>query len=200
MMALIGLLLLLMPMEPTFAQNIPPLIGGPSKPGWKFPNPLDRTQTEQGKDATQQKNSNQQTSSAIGEKDVARFLEGWQSGFARKDLSALAACYLQNPDLRVYHEGREFAGWEPFKTELEQMLARSESFQVELKDPELRVFGRFAWVTSHYQQRQWTGGAPRVAEGSLTLILEKRRNLWTILHQHASAQRAEGDRGQAKRE
>lgn len=179
---LLGLLCCLTP-QGVRAQNIPPMIGDHvGKPKIKYPNPLERAgQTQSGYDAAQQR------SSALVEREVTAFLEGWASQFGKKDLNALGACYLQGAELRVYWESQEFAGWEPFKSELEERLSSPEGFQLELKQPQTRVFGRFAWVTGRYVSQRWLDGRPTHQEGRLTLILEKRRTLWTILHQHGSA-------------
>ncbi len=184
-------LLLLSSVAALRAQNIPPLVGGPGKPGWKFPNPLEKTEPGRGKDSSRQPSSRQttdsQNSATTGERDILRVLESWRSGFARKDLTALGSLYSQTEDLRVYWEGREFSGWRALKGKLERVLASPEGLQMELRDPEVHSFGRFAWILARYESRHWVGGAPRQREGHLTLLLEQRRTFWTIVHQHASA-------------
>ena len=122
-----------------------------------------------------------------GEREIHGFLENWRSSLAKKDIDALGYCYLQSEALRVYWEAQELAGWEPFKAEMQRLFASQEGLQLELKEPQTKVFGRFAWVTGHYVRQKWADGAPKSQEGLLTLVLEKRRSLWIILHQHASA-------------
>jgi hypothetical protein len=69
---------------------------------------------------------------------------------------------------------------------MQRRFASSEGFQIELKDPQTSVFGRFAWVTARYVRQTWTDATPRSHEGLITLVLEKRLSAWAILHQHAS--------------
>ena len=168
------------------AQNIPPMIGDHvGKPKIRIPNPLESTQTK-GSQTSQSSQSGQTAASAAGEREVNGFLENWRSTLAKKDVEALSACYLQTEALRVYWESQEFSGWEPFKAEMQRRFTSPEGFQIELKEPQTSVFGRFAWVTARYVRQTWTARSPRSEEGLITLVLEKRRSAWVILHQHAS--------------
>jgi ketosteroid isomerase-like protein len=168
------------------AQNIPPMIGDHvGKPKLRIPNPLGGTQTG-GSQTSQSSQSGQTTASAAGEREVHGFLENWHSAVSKKDMEALSSSYLQSEALRVYWESQEFSGWEPFKAEMQRRFASPEGFQIELKEPQTSVFGRFAWVTARYVRQTWTDAAPRSQEGLITLVLEKRRSAWVILHQHAS--------------
>ncbi len=184
---LIALCVLLAAQPARFAaQNIPPMIGDHvGKPKIRIPNPLESTQTK-GSQTSQSSQSGQTAGSAAGEREVNSFLENWRSTLAKKDVEALSACYLQTEALRVYWESQEFSGWEPFKAEMQRRFSSPEGFQIELKEPQTSVFGRFAWVTARYMQQTWTEGTPRSQEGHITLVLEKRRSAWVILHQHAS--------------
>jgi ketosteroid isomerase-like protein len=168
------------------AQNIPPMIGDQvGKPKLRIPNPLESTQTG-GSQTSQSSQSGQTPASVVGEREVRSFLENWHSSLSKKDMEALSTCYLQSDALRVYWESQEFSGWGPFKAEMQRRFASPEGFQIELKEPQTSVFGRFAWVTARYVRQSWTDATPRSQEGLMTLVLEKRRSVWVILHQHAS--------------
>ena len=168
------------------AQNIPPMIGDHvGKPKLRIPNPLGSAQTG-GSQTSQSSQSGQTAASAVGEREIHGFLENWRSSLSKKDVEALSYCYLQTEALRVYWESQEFSGWEPFKAEVQRRFASPEGFQLELKEPQTSVFGRFAWVTAHYARQTWADATPKSQEGFITLVLEKRRSAWVILHQHAS--------------
>ena len=168
------------------AQNIPPMIGDHvGKPKLRIPNPLGSTETG-GSQTSQSSQSGQTPASVVGEREIHSFLDNWRSALSKKDVEALSSSYLQSEALRVYWESQEFSGWEPFKAEMQRRFAASEGFQIELKDPQTSVFGRFAWVTARYLRQTWTDATPRSQEGLITLVLEKRRSAWVILHQHAS--------------
>ena len=182
--ALIGLLAI----QPArlAAQNIPPMIADRvGKPKLRIPNPLESTQTG-GSQTSQSSQSGQTPASVVGEREVHSFLENWHSSLSKKDVGGLSSSYLQSEALRVYLESQEFSGWEPFKAEMQRRFASAEGFQIELKEPQISVFGRFAWVTARYVRQTWTDSTPRSQEGLITLVLEKRRSAWVILHQHAS--------------
>lgn len=170
---------------PLLAQNIPPMIGDHvGKPRLRIPNPLESAQKDSSK--TSEGAQSGQASSLAGEREVRGFLENWRSALSNKDMEALSSCYLQTESLRVYWDSQEFSGCEPFKVEVLRRFTSPAGFQLELREPHLKVFGRFAWVTTHYSQPTWTEAAPKSQEGLMTLVLEKRRSVWTILHQHAS--------------
>lgn len=181
-------LFVLVAMQPArlAAQNIPPMIGDHvGKPKLRIPNPLESAQKD-GSQTSQSSQSGQSTASAAGEREIRGFLENWRSSFAKKDLEALSYCYLQTEGLRVYWESEEFTGWAPFKTEIQRRFASPEGFQLEIKEPQTSAFGRFAWVTAHCAWQTWVGAKPKTQEGLMTLVLEKRRSAWLILHQHLS--------------
>jgi len=168
------------------AQNIPPMIGDHvGKPKLRIPNPLAGTETGGGQ-TSQSSQPGQTPASVVGEREVHSFLDNWRSALSKKDMEALGSSYLQSEALRVYWESQEFSGWEPFKAEMQRRFASPEGFQIELKEPQTSVFGRFAWVTARYVRQTWTDATPRSQEGLITLVLEKRRSAWVILHQHAS--------------
>lgn len=171
------------------AQNIPPMIGDHvGKPKLKIPNPLEgASRGNSTSTASQGSQSGQAGVSALGEREVQLFLEDWRSSLIKKDLEAVSRCYLQTDALRVYWESQEFSGWEPFRAEMGRRFASPESVQLELKEPHTSVFGRFAWVTARYSRQSWEDSTPKSQEGLITLVLEKRRSAWVILHQHASA-------------
>jgi ketosteroid isomerase-like protein len=168
------------------AQNIPPMIGDHvGKPKLRIPNPLGSAQKD-GSRTSQSSGSGQTGASAAAESEVLGLLESWRSSLTKKDVEALSNCYLQTEALHIYWESQEFAGWEPFKAEMQRHFASPESLQLELKEPQIKIFGRFAWVAAHYLRQTWTGPTPSSQEGLMTLVLEKRRSAWIILHQHAS--------------
>jgi len=168
------------------AQNIPPMIGDHvGKPKLRIPNPLGSAQGG-GSQTSQSSQSGQTAGSTAGEREVHGFLENWRSSLSKKDVEALSVCYVQTEALRVYWESQEFSGWELFKAEMQRRFASAEGFQIELKEPQTSVFGRLAWVTARYVRQSWTDATPRSQEGLITLVLEKRRSAWVILHQHAS--------------
>ncbi|MGH9427709.1 MAG: nuclear transport factor 2 family protein [Terriglobia bacterium] len=168
------------------AQNIPPMIGDHvGKPKLRIPNPLESAQ-KGGSQTSQSSQSGQSVASAAGEREIHGFLENWRSSLSKKDVEALSYCYLQTEALRVYWESQEFSGWEPFKAEMQRRFASPEGVHLELKEPQTSVFGRFAWVTARYLRQTWTEATPKSQEGLITLVLEKRRSAWVILHQHAS--------------
>jgi ketosteroid isomerase-like protein len=163
------------------AQNIPPMIGDQvGKPKINYPNPLERTRTQRGSEAGTAANP------VAAEKELLGFLENWRAQFSKKDLDSLANCYLQTPELRVYWESHEFSGWDAFKREMQRRFNSPEGFQLELTGSRIHILGRFAWVTARYRRQFWSNGQPAGQDGGLTLILEKRRAAWTILHEHAS--------------
>ena len=167
--------------DPSGAQNIPPFIGGGlTKPKVNFPNPLEQRNTQRSRE------SGQQSAVIPQDSEIRRLLDQISLGYSSKNLDTVAACYLQNEELKVYWESQEFRGWGSFKGSLEQIFNSTLTVKLELTAVETHIFGRFAWVTAHYSREQLKDGVSSGQQGRLTLILQKSKANWNILHEHAS--------------
>lgn len=163
------------------AQNIPPFIGGGlNKPKVNFPNPLEQRETPR------RRESAQRTAVIPQDTELRQLLDQLSLGYSSKNLDTLGTCYLQTEELKVYWESQEFRGWGSFKGGLEQIFNSSLTVKLELTAVETHVFGRFAWVTAHYSREQLKAGVPSSQQGRLTLILQKSKANWNILHEHSS--------------
>jgi ketosteroid isomerase-like protein len=50
----------------------------------------------------------------------------------------------------------------------------------------IKVAGTFAWASYQWDFSASVDGQPSAAQGQTTLVLEKRNNHWTIVHNHTS--------------
>ncbi|MEW5978354.1 MAG: nuclear transport factor 2 family protein [Acidobacteriota bacterium] len=165
---------------PCSAQNIPPFIGGPGKPNVRIADPFE----------ADRRGESYATSTALEQREVQAFLNQYTEASSSADFSKLADCYLQEPRLVVFAESTEFRGWDSVK---EYLLSRRRSTPMSTvlsQQPEIRVFGRLAWVTGSLDLSQQTPSPPTQPAASVTrrvtLILEKKRAAWFIVHEHDS--------------
>jgi ketosteroid isomerase-like protein len=163
-----------------FCQNIPPMIGDQvGKPKIVVPNPLSQ--------AGQQRDGTSQTySTSAQDAEIHSFLDGFAQGLADRDLEKIGACYSQQPGLVVYWYSLELRGWEAVQARWQKTLSEMGSLKLTLNDPDIHVFGRFAWVTAKYHKQGLQGGNVPEQDGHVTLVLEKKRAQWLILHEHVS--------------
>jgi len=163
-----------------YGQNIPPLIGDQvGKPKISVPNPLSQ-QGQQRTDAYNQSNS-----ASIQDIEIHSFLDAFVKNVADKDLEKIGSSYAQQPDPVVYWDSHEFRGWEAIQAQWQRILTEG-GVKLTLNDLGIHIFGRFAWVTAGYRRENLRDGKSDVQTGHLTLVLEKKRTQWLILHEHLS--------------
>jgi ketosteroid isomerase-like protein len=159
-------------------QNIPPLIGDQvGKPRISVPNPLSQS--------GQQTAPNQSNSTSAQDIEIHTFLDTFVKNVADKDLDKIGGSYAQQPEPVVYWESHEFRGWEAIQAQWQKALAEG-AVKLTLNDMSIHIFGRFAWVTAGYRRENLRNGKSDVQMGHLTLVLEKKRTQWMILHEHLS--------------
>ena len=164
----------------TYGQNIPPLIGDQvGKPKISVPNPLSQ-QGQQRSDS-----SNPSNSASAQDIEIHSFLDAFVKNVADKNLEKIGSSYAQQPEPVVYWDSHEFRGWEAIQAQWQRILTDG-GVKLTLNDPGIHIFGRFAWVTAAYRRENFRDGKSDVQTGHLTLVLEKKRTQWLILHEHLS--------------
>jgi ketosteroid isomerase-like protein len=166
--------------ESVHGQNIPPLIGDQvGKPKITIPNPLNKQGQQKG-------GSNPSYSPSAQDTEIQSFLDTFVKSLAERDLAGIGACYSQQPELIVYWNSRELRGWELVQAHWQKVLGEIGAVKLTLNDPDIHVFGRFAWVTARYHREDMQGGKTCGEDGHVTFVLEKKRTQWLILHEHVS--------------
>jgi ketosteroid isomerase-like protein len=162
------------------AQNIPPMIGDQiGKPKISITNPLERAGQTTGQSSQSQATRSQ-------ESELRRFLESYTVSLSNKNLDELVRYYWHGPELIVFWNTLEFHGWDSFGGQLGRVLNSPAFRKFSLKDPDLHIFGRLAWITTECRLENADNSKPEDRNARLTLILEKRRNAWSIVHQHVT--------------
>jgi ketosteroid isomerase-like protein len=161
------------------AQNIPPMIGTEIKnPGIKVPNPMEQ------KGSQQQNSYGQQPATQAQEIEISTFLGALTSAYSNRNSDAVGSSYSSGIELTVFWNEKQFIGAEAFKEEMQEFFRDLDTFTLELIEPKNHIFGRFAWVTAKCRVKTYSSGVESALEGTITLILERRKSVWTILHEH----------------
>ena len=164
-----------------WGQNIPPSIGDKvGQPKVNIPNPLGRQGQQKSKESAQSPGASSQ------DLEVRNFLNDYVKKFSSRNLEQIGAYYLQDPSLMVYWESKELRGWEAVQSELQKVFQKVDSFKLTLSDLDIHVFGRFAWATGNYRRESTEAGKSTAKEGRTTLVMQKMRANWYILHEHDS--------------
>lgn len=162
------------------AQHLPPMIGNQiGKPKINIPNPLERA----GQSTDQ---SSQSQAMRTQESELRGFLESYTASLSNRNLDELVRFYWHGQELTVFWNSLEFRGWESFGGQLEKILLFPAFGKFSLKDPDFHILGRLAWITTECRLENADQNNPEDRTARLTLILEKRRNIWSIVHQHVS--------------
>ena len=78
-------------------------------------------------------------------------------------------------------------GWENLYKIYQATHARLTSAEMVRENTIIRWEGKIAWVTYQWKFFQMVGDKPSAFQGHTTLVLEKKRRRWRIMHNHTSA-------------
>ena len=77
-------------------------------------------------------------------------------------------------------------GWTNYLAVYQQQRARMQQVRMDRINTVIKVAGSFAWACYQWDFAATVDGQPSAAQGQTTLVLEKRNNHWTIVHNHTS--------------
>ena len=113
---------------------------------------------------------------------ISEVLGAWQVG----DVEKLHRDY--GDDVTVVNGGYAppIIGWTNYLAVYQQQRARMQQVRMDRINTVIKVAGNFAWACYQWDFAATVDGQPSAAQGQTTLVLEKRNNHWTIVHNHTS--------------
>jgi ketosteroid isomerase-like protein len=113
---------------------------------------------------------------------ISEMLAGWQIG----DLQLLRKHYAD--DVVVVSGAYEppLIGWENYQKAYQLQRQRMESVRLDRWNTVLRVKDDVAWAAYQWEFHAVVDQQPVFYRGHTTLILEKRKDVWQIVHNHTS--------------
>jgi ketosteroid isomerase-like protein len=113
---------------------------------------------------------------------ISEMLAAWQIG----DLETLRGYHAD--DLTVVSGGFEppIVGWANYAQAYARQRQRVIQPRIERRNTLVHVKGTIAWASYQWEFGALVEGKPSVARGHTTLVLEKRRDRWIVLHNHTS--------------
>ena len=109
-------------------------------------------------------------------------LAAWQIGnlqmlhnYFADDLTVVSGAY--EPPLQ---------GWSNYVQAYQKQRERLQGVRLDRQNTYLIVKGNIAWVAYQWEFSAIVDGQPTSARGHTTLILEKRKDRWLIVHNHTS--------------
>lgn len=113
---------------------------------------------------------------------ISEMLAGWQIG----DLQLLRKHYAD--DVVVVSGAYEppLIGWESYLKAYQLQRQRMESVRLDRWNTVLRVKDDLAWAAYQWEFHAVVDQQPVFYRGHTTLILEKRKDVWQIVHNHTS--------------
>lgn len=119
---------------------------------------------------------------AIIDYQLSEMLAGWQIG----DVELLRKSYGENVTVVSGVYEAPVVGRENFLAAYKQQRARMEKVQVERENTIIAVRGNVAWAAYQWKLTAMVDGRGAGFRGHTTLVLEKGRERWVIVHNHTS--------------
>jgi uncharacterized protein (TIGR02246 family) len=99
--------------------------------------------------------------------------------------------YAHDDDMVIYHAipNVRYIGFQELKEAIEEGLPQYDSAYVSYRDVRIKIHnsGKVAWLTCYLDTDFVYQGEHSRSEGTrVTMILEKRNNIWLVVHVHAS--------------
>ncbi|HXN22424.1 MAG TPA: nuclear transport factor 2 family protein [Candidatus Dormibacteraeota bacterium] len=120
---------------------------------------------------------------------ISEMLGAWQLG----DLAGLHK-YIAD-DVVVVSGAWEppVAGWDNYAQAYQRQRDRTQNVVLDRTNTYIKVVGSVSWVSYQWEFRGVVDGSPMTVRGQTTLILQKQKDRWMIVHNHTSlAQEAAG--------
>lgn len=117
---------------------------------------------------------------------VAKVIDAVAEAFGNGDLSTLDTLF--HPQVLVYEWGSVVEGWEEYRTNyLEPELSEFDDRLYTIEDRTIRIADGTAWSSYRYTVEAGPADDRLYASGVGTMILQKLRGRWVIVHSHTSA-------------
>jgi ketosteroid isomerase-like protein len=118
-------------------------------------------------------------------------IERWRQAYEVKSIEALSELYAHDPDTVVVLEGQPLIGWSSVEAALKDRLARADAIHVTLKDVQIASIAPTVAHLTATLTREIQAGAMTVTEhGTVTVVMEKRGDVWLIVAEHYSYKHA----------
>jgi uncharacterized protein (TIGR02246 family) len=113
---------------------------------------------------------------------ISEMLGAWQIG----DLERLHKFYAD--DVVVVSGAWEppVTGWDNYAKAYQRQRERTQRVTMDRTNTLIRVLGNTSWASYQWQFSGVVDGTPMVARGQTTLVLEKQKDRWMIIHNHTS--------------
>lgn len=113
---------------------------------------------------------------------ISEMLGAWQIG----DLERLHRYYAD--DVVVVSGAWEppVTGWDNYAKAYQRQRDRTQKVVIDRTNTFIKVLGNVSWASYQWQFSGAVDGAPMTVRGQTTLVLEKQKDRWMIIHNHTS--------------
>jgi ketosteroid isomerase-like protein len=113
---------------------------------------------------------------------ISEMLGAWQIG----DIEKLHKDYADDVTVVNGAFAPPIFGWSNYLPIYQQQRARMQQVRMDRSNTFIKVSGIVAWACYQWDFSATADGQPTAAQGQTTLVMEKRNNHWTIVHNHTS--------------
>lgn len=134
------------------------------------------------------------------EAEVIAVLDRQDKAYRRRDIEAVMADFSDDADMSMWGAGADeyTVGLEAVRAGMERDFQQSEAASWKRIWTSISAMGPVAWAVSEYEVSWRAGGREfHVAGYRNTMILQRRRGRWAIVHAHISAPATDQSEGQS---
>jgi ketosteroid isomerase-like protein len=113
---------------------------------------------------------------------ISTMLGAWQLN----DVDKMHNCYADDATFVSGTWSPPVIGWASYVPLYQQQRARTQQVRLERTNTIIKVDGVVAWASYQWDFSGIVDGRPMNAQGQTTLIMEKRKDRWVIVHNHTS--------------
>jgi ketosteroid isomerase-like protein len=129
------------------------------------------------------------------EEDVMARVETFNKAWEKRDMDFIERYYAHDHDMLLFFERRQLTGWKRVKTLYRNMFSHASQGEVESthSNAKVKVIGDMAYVASNFRLKvKEHSGRSVVDEGRSTVVFERRKGNWIVVHRHTSFQAPPG--------
>jgi ketosteroid isomerase-like protein len=119
--------------------------------------------------------------------------------FNKRDLDSGLALFVPDPDMVIYGTGADEKGMglAGAKADWERAFSQSEASSIELGWSSVSAAGSVAWVAADCIMRAKVRGQEISFPIRVTMVLERRKGRWLVVHSHVSVPSARQKEGES---
>jgi uncharacterized protein (TIGR02246 family) len=126
--------------------------------------------------------------------DVQAFVKAYVDAANKADVTSIMEMYSRKSGVTSVSDGEIIRGWDAIRTDLDQIVGKEGSYKISVGSIDVTPLGvSYVLVVAPFTLTVVTDKGTAQAPSALTLVLEKSKGAWTIVHEHSSTKPQEDE-------